>query len=554
MLKVIFTTHQRTGKSIVLFILLLSFSTVNAFNQSISSDLPFVYINTNGLEIPENSRIMADMGIIYNGQGVLNRSDESFNNYSGKITIEIRGSSSTQFEKKSYGFSTANYAGADTNVVLLDMPEENDWILYAPFSDKSLMRNLLTFELAAQFGHYQCRGRFVELFVNDDYRGVYVLMEKIKRDKNRVDISKLLDTDVTGDELTGGYIVKIDRLDNPPAEGWFSPYDFNTYPGVGMVYVYPKPENILPIQKNYIQSYITDFEDVINSEDFADPEQGYRKYIDVNSFVDLLVMNELNHNVDAYRISTFFYKDKTSKGGKLFAGPLWDCDLTFGNADYCQAWSNEGWGYDFASICPSDGWFPPIWWNKFMSDPGFVNTLKCHWEYFRKGPLRIESIYERIDSIASYLEEAQERNFERWPILGTYVWPNYEAETRQTYTEEVDFLKEWISRRISWLDENFPGNCQLATDLPKTFLDLTVNIYPNPAKDYAWLNFNLDSPKNLQIQLISVNGIHSTLVSGLYDVGENSVRLDLSKQIQGIYLVVFYENGEMIFSKKVVKY
>jgi hypothetical protein len=545
---------KRTGKSFVLYILLLSLSTVNALTQAISSNLPLVYINTNGREIPDDPRIMADMGIIYNGPRAINRSDESFNNYLGKISVEIRGSSSTQFEKKSYGFSTVNYAGVDTNVVLLDLPEENDWILYAPFSDKTLMRNLITFELAAQFGHYQCRGRFVELFINDDYRGVYVLMEKIKRDKNRINISKLLDTDISGDELTGGYIVKIDRLDNPPAEGWFSPYDFNTYPGVGMVYVYPKPENILPIQKNYIQSYITDFENVINSEDFADPHQGYSKYIDVNSFVDLLVMNELNHNVDAYRISTFFYKDKNSKGGKLFAGPLWDCDLTYGNADYCQAWSNEGWGYDFAAVCPSDGWFPPIWWSKFMSDSSFVNTLKCHWEYFRKGPLRVESIYERIDSIASYLEEAQERNFTRWPILGTYVWPNYEAETRQSYTEEVDYLKEWITRRIAWLDENFTGNCQLSTDFPKSSLSFTASIYPNPANDHAWLNFTLDSPKNLQIQLISVNGRLSTLVSGIYDAGENSVMLDLSKQIEGIYLLVIYENGEMIFSKKVVKF
>jgi hypothetical protein len=545
---------MRIKSRFILCILFLSLSTLTALTQAVSSNLPLVYIYTDGREILENTRITADMGIIYNGQGARNKSIDAFNNYSGKISVEIRGSSSNQFEKKNYSLSTINDAGIDTNVVLLDMPKENDWILYAPFSDKSLMRNLITFELAGQLGHYQCRGRFVELFVNDDYRGVYVLLEKIKRDKNRINISILQDTDLAGDELTGGYIIKIDRLDNPDTDGWFSPYDFNTYPGVGMVYVYPKPENILYIQKNYIRSYITEFEDVINSDDFADPQQGYVKYIDVNSFIDLLIMNELNHNVDAYRISTFFYKDRNSKGGKIFAGPLWDCDLTYGNADYCQAWSNEGWGYDFAQICPSDGWFPPVWWNKLVSDTSFVNTLKCHWEYFRKGPLSVESIFNRIDSIASYLNEAQERNFERWPILGTYVWPNYEAETRQSYTEEVDYLKDWINKRITWLDENFTGNCQLSTNFPKTGFVINVSIYPNPVNDHALLNLFLDSSKDLQIRIISINGRQTTLASGLFDAGENVVSLDFSKQIQGIYLLVIFENGEMIYSKKVIKY
>ena len=395
---------------------------------------------------------------------------------------------------------------------------------------------------------------FVELFLNDDYRGVYVLLEKIKRDKARINISELLETDVTGDELTGGYIIKIDRLDNPETDGWFSPYDSNTYPGIGIVYVYPKPEDIMTVQKNYIQTYFTDFEDLMNSDNYADPQLGYAKYIDVNSFIDLLIMNELNHNVDAYRISTFFYKDRNSQGGKIFAGPLWDCDLTYGNADYCNAWSIEGWGYDFTKVCPWDGWFPPFWWNKFVSDTNFINTLKCRWDTFRKGPLSNENIFNRVDSMASYLDEAQERNFERWPILGIYVWPNYEAETRQSYADEVDYLKSWISQRIAWLDENFTGNCQLPSNLPATAFALSIDIYPNPVNDYAFLNFYLDSPKNLQIALMYMNGLQTTLSSRQYDAGENVVNLDFSDKNTGIYLLVIFENGEMIYSKKVVKY
>ena len=150
----------KTEIKFLLSVSLLSLSALAALTQVTSSNLPLVYINTNGSEISEDTRITADMGIIYNGYGALNKPGDAYNNYSGKISIEIRGSSSNQFEKKNYRLSTVDYAGVDSNVVLIDMPEENDWILYAPYSDKTLMRNLITFELAGQLGHYQCRGRF----------------------------------------------------------------------------------------------------------------------------------------------------------------------------------------------------------------------------------------------------------------------------------------------------------------------------------------------------------------------------------------------------------
>ncbi|NJK87410.1 MAG: hypothetical protein HC906_16925 [Bacteroidales bacterium] len=133
------------------------------------------------------------------------------------------------------------------------MPAEHDWILYAPYSDKTLMRNLLTFELGAQLGNYQCRGRFVELYLNEDYRGIYVLLEKIKRDENRIDISRLEETENTGDDLTGGYILKIDRIDNVSTDGWISPYNENLHSGIGIVYVYPEPDDITSAQKTILR-------------------------------------------------------------------------------------------------------------------------------------------------------------------------------------------------------------------------------------------------------------------------------------------------------------
>ncbi|NJK85150.1 MAG: hypothetical protein HC906_03475 [Bacteroidales bacterium] len=192
-------------------------------------------------------------------------------------------------------------------MTLIDMPREHDWILYAPYSDKTLMRNILSFDLGRQLGNYQCRGRFVELYINDDYRGVYVLLERIKRDPNRVNVIPMDPSDTSGVDLTGGYIVKIDRF-NTLKEGWYSPYTLIPRIKLGMGYVFPKPEDITIQQKNYIKSRFAEFEENLLSEEFDDPLTGYTNYIDVNSFIDLMIMNELIHNIDSYRLSTFFIR------------------------------------------------------------------------------------------------------------------------------------------------------------------------------------------------------------------------------------------------------
>ncbi|NJK87411.1 MAG: T9SS type A sorting domain-containing protein [Bacteroidales bacterium] len=266
-----------------------------------------------------------------------------------------------------------------------------------------------------------------------------------------------------------------------------------------------------------------------------------------------MIINELNHNVDAYRISTFFYKNRNSRGGKIYAGPLWDCDLSFGNADYCNGWNTKGWGYDFATECPGDGWYPPFWWQKFLSDPNFVNQLKCRWEFFRKGPLSIENIYNRMDSISGYLDEAQQRNFDRWPILGTYVWPNYLAETRETYSEEVDFMKDWISDRLDWIDENIPGTCNIS-GISEPYFAINVFLYPNPVKDRAVLSFESDIPRDIQVTLISMNGNETTLIHQGFEPGEQILSLDFSQVENGVYLLRITDNHTIIYSTKVVKY
>ena len=195
-------------KMLQLFIFLMfSLLTINAQTDSVvftSSNLPIFVINTNGQTIVNEPKIIVDLGIIYNGEGVRNNITDPFNHYNGKIGIEIRGASSQQYPKKQYGFETWDSSGEEIDVSLLGLPEESDWILYAPYADKSLMRNVLAYSLSNKIGRYASRSRFCELILNGEYMGVFVLFEKIKRDKHRVDISKLTEADTTGDALTGG--------------------------------------------------------------------------------------------------------------------------------------------------------------------------------------------------------------------------------------------------------------------------------------------------------------------------------------------------------------
>ncbi len=225
-----------------------------SFSQS---NLPIVIIDTFGEEIVNDPRITAHMGIINNETGI-NQIDDPFNGYDGLISIEIRGSSSQSFPKKQYALETQDSEGENLNVPVLGMPEENDWILHAPYSDKSLLRNYLSYELARDMGRYASRTRFCELVINGDYKGLYIFMEKVKRDNNRVDISQLGPDEITGDDLTGGYIVKIDKWDGETNDGWYSESPLGGFDGVWYQYHYPKPDDIVEEQRDYIMDYITD--------------------------------------------------------------------------------------------------------------------------------------------------------------------------------------------------------------------------------------------------------------------------------------------------------
>lgn len=411
-----------------------------------SSNLPIIKINTEGKTIVDEPKITAKMQVINNANGI-NKFDDTIYEYDGFIGIEIRGNTSQMFEKKSFNVETRLADGSNNSVSLLGMPKENDWVLHGPYSDKSLMRNALAYHIGnAMQNGWHPRTKFVEVEINGEYRGIYLFVEKIKIDKNRVNIAKLKTTDNTGDELTGGYIISIDR---DQVGSWNSPFMGRTGSvDVPFSYVDPDYEDLTPQQRYYIRSYITEFEYALHGTNYKDENVGYRKYIDVMSFIDYFIITELSRNLDGYRVSVYFHKDRDSAGGKLNMTPFWDFNICFGNANFFSAGNTAGWASD--GIGKGDWYEIPFWWDKFRTDPYFETMLKYRWEQLREDVLSKTTINNFIDSCQTVLKDAQVRNFEKFDILGSYVWPN--NYIGGTYAAEVTYLKNWIGNRISWLD------------------------------------------------------------------------------------------------------
>lgn len=514
-----------------------------------SSNLPIVVINTNGVGIPDDPKIDATMGIIYNGVGEMNLISDPFNEFYGEIGIETRGSSSGGFPMKSYGLETRGPSPEiNYNASIFDWPEDNDWILYAPYNDKALIRNVLTYDLGNLMGNYSPRTQMCEVILNGEYQGVYVFMERIKQNPGRVNIDELAYEDTLGNELTGGYIIKVDKTTSGGIVAWTSPYTCAA-PGTGPIeYQLHDPEitEMHPLQLEYIEEYVTDWEDALAGPDFADPVLGYAPYIDERSFIDFFIVNEISKNVDGYRISTFLYKEKLSEGGELVAGPLWDFNLAWGNADYCEGGLTTGWEIYFNSVCGGSGGLQnPFWWDRLLQDPNFAHAVNCRWWELRGDILSTPRLMNYIDSMALYLDDAQQRNYVKWPVLGIYLWPN--NFVGNTYEEEIQYLKDWTTQRLEWMDANMFGSCP---DLSVSEHSTSVlQVYPNPAAQMIQIKVSAE-PASGSIVILDVAG--TEVMRYTFETKE-SVELDISDLAAGLYFVDLEQNDQRISSTRFIK-
>ncbi|MES2590727.1 MAG: CotH kinase family protein [Bacteroidota bacterium] len=516
-----------------------------------SSNLPIVVINTNSQTLTDQE-IVVDLGVIYNGAGQRNYVTNSWNEFNGKTRINIRGNTSKDFEKKSYSLELQDLAGEEIKAPLLGMPSESDWVLGANYPDKTLLRNQLTYDLCRDMGHYSPRISNVEVILNGEYQGVYSLMEKPKRDDYRIDINKLSETDNFFPDITGGYIIKIDRTDE---DGWYSLMAGNSPTSTKFYYqyVYPKDTAITVPQKDYIKSYMDSLETVLNSTNFADPVIGYKKYIDVASFIDYFIINELSKNVDGYRLSTILYKHNISKGGKLHIGPAWDYDIAWHNCNYGNTVDPAGWQYQL----PVSDFPSPTWWDKFMQDQDFKNQLSCRWSQLRQSLINTAHLNSYIDYNSSLLNESQQRNFVQWPVLAAYISPNPQVQPNANYQGELSDLKSWIASRIPWMDSNINGTCQ-SVGVPELIAlrGPAVNSYPNPFINNLKVTYSVPeglsngTMAKVKIELLNVIGDQvEVLFDGNKAPGSYEEAIATQALSTGVYIVKLSVNDKVVYQK-----
>jgi hypothetical protein len=514
-----------------------------------SSNLPVVVITTNqGEAIVDDPKITADMKIIYHDNGTRNFVTDSGNVYTGKVGIEIRGVYSASLPQKPYGFETRDIAGNNLNVSILGMPGENDWVLLANYNDKTFLRNVLAFDIFSKMGHYSTRTRFCEVVLNNEYQGIYLLGEKIKQDNGRVNIAKLKTDDISGDNLTGGYIIKTDYYTS--TDSWKSNYSPLNKPGAEVYFVYddPKPEDLAFQQKSYIQGFINTLETVLYGAAFNNSVLGYKSYLDINSFADYFILGEVTRNVDAYKKSRYFYKNKDSKDGLLHSGPAWDFDWAWRNLlENCIHFNQtdgSGWAY---RVNECDAWpVPPSWEVRMLQDKSFADLINKRYFELRKNVLNETVMETTIDSAASLLNEAQLRHFQKWNILGINTGTPESGIQPTTFAGEIVQFKEWIETRLAWLDANMIGSPVSVEE--NHMNEVKCRVFPNPVADILYIESDVEISR---FDLYDLSGINVLTDNGLcsFSVSEN-----LSHLAQGFYIGrITFGNGEVVTAKIIKK-
>ena len=509
-------------KSFLLTFLFLFLWQVSFGQQTILSDsnLPIMVISTDidpqtnlPTEIPDEPKVLGNMQLIYRPDGTRNYltdiTNELYLNYKGRIAIELRGSSSQALDKKPYGFTTLLQDGdSNNNVSLLGMPSENDWVLNSLAFDPSMIRDYLSYTLASNMGNYAPRVAYIEVIVNGDYKGVYFLTEKVKRDSDRVNLKKIADDDNDFPDITGGYIVKADKTTGGDEIAWTLP----NYGGwdTNFLHHYPKTEDITSQQANYIENVFYDLAAQTNPANTSIVD-GYPSMIDIPSFVDYMLMAEFASNPDSYQFSTYFHKDR---GGKLRAGPVWDYNLSFGNDLFVFGFDRsfyDVWQFDFENRGAK-------FWRDLFDDSTFNCYLTKRWFELTEAnqPLSYLTISNLMDGYVAILAESQQRELQRWPP--EEGWPTV-ADQAQNIIE----MKGWIQERISWMNTNI-GSSSNCLDVPVPALVIS-KIHYNPLEDAGYSSKELEFIEitNTSNQSVDLTGYYIRELGISYQFAANAV-------------------------------
>lgn len=441
-----------------------------AYNYS--SDVPLVLVhNFGGGTVPalvDQPAVVMFFGTNWGRASFANPPDLAI-----RAGVNRRGSSTQDMAKQSFAVEAWDEFNADRDVSVLDLPSESDWVLYAPnVYDSALMHNPLAYSLSRAADRYASRTRFAELFLNlyggqiayaapagGHYNGLYVVEEKPKRSDARVDIPGLEPEDTAAPELTGGYLLKIDRADA-------NERTFTTANGQNIVYQDPKgPEIQLPAraaQASYIRSYFDAFEAALYGAGATNPVTGYAAWIDRDSWIDHHIINVFAFNVDALRLSGYFFKDREQK---LEMGPVWDFDRGFGcSGGDMRSWNPRLWRVQAGGDQGTDMFGNPSllgirWWQSLFRDPDFWQRWIDRWQELRRGPYATTNLNALVDALAGQVRESQTREYYKWadtrPRNGTVSANGYSYTFPGSYQGEVNFQKQWLLDRATFLDTNF---------------------------------------------------------------------------------------------------
>lgn len=461
------------------------------------SNLPIVIIDTDGgVTIPDEPKVLANMKIIWHQDGTRNYMADANNpiylNYDGRIGIERRGSSSqNNFQKKPYGLETLMDDNVtNNNVSILGLPKENDWVLNSLAYDQTGVRDFLSYELSEQLGQYASRRVYCEVVVNGDYKGLYVFMEKIKVDDNRINIEKIDNTCNSYPEVTGGYITKTDKTTGGDPVAWtMQSYGSSWYASSNdFIHHYPKPSDITTAQNNYIKNVFMTLASKSSSHNIS-VSDGIPSVIDIPSFIDFMLVAEFASNVDVYTFSTFFHKDRK---GKLRAGPVWDYNLAYG----FDAFGSRS-RYDVWQFNNNDNTGPKFWKDLFDT-PMFRCYLAKRWfEVSAEGmPFNYNVLCSRIDELDAMITEAVGRDNQRWNKMTQHA-------------AKVTEMKNWIQQRINWMNNNIGAysNCD-DVSLPPLVIS---KIHYHPADIDSTINGN-----KLEFIQIDNNGDDDVDLTGIY--------------------------------------
>jgi hypothetical protein len=514
----------------IFWLLCLLCGSLNSFSQSFTdSNLPIVIINTDGgVEIPDNPRVLATMKIIYRGVGQRNyltdQTNKAFLNYNGRINIEIRGSSSQVLPKKQYGLTTLKADNvSNNNVSILGMPSDNDWILNGLGYEPSLIRDYLNYTLSRMIGEYASRAVYCEVILNGQYNGLYSMEEKVKQGSDRVNVSKISATDNAYPNITGGYIIKADKPNGDPVAWTMS--SSIAVNDVTFIDDLPKPENVTALQNIYIHNEFLKLSTAASQQN-SSITNGFPSIIDVPSFVDHMILEELGSNSDAYMYSAYFHKDRN---GKLRAGPIWDLNLTFG-------YDLTFWGLDRSktnvwqfSNGDNEG---PAFWRDLFKNPDFKCYLSKRWnQLIQPGqPLNYSTIEALIDKTVATITEASVRENARWGTV-------------PDLTSEINKIKDFLKVRIPWMTNNIGPASNCTNPVLPPLVITKIMYHPDTTRTFP----DSDQQEFLEI---SNTGSKSVDMAGIYFSGTGFVyQFPQSAVIQGNSSVCLAGNADVFIKK-----